>query len=115
MNRVERLAGIRVKLVGLLKIAERRTPGKWLIHGMSVVADDGFQIASTNYADNTGRLRTNDADFIAFCAGNAEEGWRSTVAQIDHISELLRHPSPEVTATAEAMADVILSEMEGAL
>ena len=35
-----------------------------------------------------------DAAFIASCAGNAEAGWRSTVAVIDLYNQIHRHYGP---------------------
>lgn len=124
MNRAQRLAGIRAKCVELLKIAEQRTPGKWDHYSDRVCSNSEFhdeaQVDNVDVCqgitwrkDSPKQKIGENLIFIASCAVNAESGWRSTVAAIDHISELLRHPLPELTAAAEALADVILNEWEG--
>jgi len=102
MNQEEHLKRIRAKCVGLLAMAEKRTPDEWRVWGMSVIAaprgvcdvSKSTRVCSTYRTNEDNRPRTWDADFIAACPGNAEAGWRSTIAAID-LSALMLEAIPQ--------------------
>jgi hypothetical protein len=91
VNTTDHLSLIESHLKKLLAIAEKRTQGKWshrktgyAIHGF----DNGF-ICKTEYGDgDAAKHRQENAAFIAACAGNAEAGWKSTLAVIETAKEM---------------------------
>lgn len=82
-----------------LALAEKRTPGKWVIthrepgHSSRAPRNITGPLGS---AFQPGVMRTciaaphrnDDADFIAACAGSAEAGWRSTIAAIEWLQSV---------------------------
>ena len=94
---IEHLLLIESHLKKLLAIAENRTHGKWEIigqHQTEVLALDGTQEAivvvdTRFFKEQTNPNEKEDATFIAACAGNAEAGWKSTLAVIDHVLEIM--------------------------
>lgn len=102
MTSAAHLTLIRARCVELLEIANGRTQGKWNIE--TIPSDGGGDYITGNitsplhtYRGNSssrgdvvcgGDTVTNrDAAFIAACAGNAESGWRSTIAAIDGLED----------------------------
>jgi len=96
MSTTEHLQKIKAKCEQLLAMAEKRTPGNWGLWGMSVLASTQGSnevskctpVCNTLFRDENSRPRTFDANFIAFCAGSAEAGWRATIAAIDGLEEM---------------------------
>lgn len=90
MTDLEKLTAIRARCVGLLEIAEKRTPGEWKIsngkHGtiIRLAKSTVNEPQDVCRAWNCSR-KDGNAAFIASCAGPAEAGWRATIAAIDHI------------------------------
>lgn len=90
-----KLQRIRARCIELLAIAEKRTPGEWKWDGKDLW-HQGTGYEGSNPHLYTGinkdeRLAQSpafraNALFIAYCAGAAEAGWRSTIASIDHIT-----------------------------
>lgn len=91
MTPTEKLERIKAKCEQLLAIAEKRTNGKWhhdsgerCSHWVSshlstvcVIPTDSIYCAADT---------SQNASFIAACAGPAEAGWRATIAVIDWIN-----------------------------
>jgi hypothetical protein len=83
-DQLEHLRLIDEHLTKLLDLAAKRTPGEWK-EGHSIVGDG---ISSTICSaplpiETLGKNWLSNRLFIASCAGNAEAGWRSTLATID--------------------------------
>lgn len=99
MTSEEHLIKIVTKCRQLLVGAERRTEGKWIHYYEdgsvgSVVTPDLDAVAQTqervDVMNQRGRLaqvgqRNNNAAFVASCAGPAEAGWRTTIANCEFI------------------------------
>ena len=97
MTNQKRLQSIRARCVELLAIAEKRSRGEWGWQIYDVGAseqearvflpssDSSRQWQRTTLA-TTERHNVQDATFIASCAGNAEAGWRATIAAIDGLT-----------------------------
>lgn len=104
---LDHLSRIKRHLETLLAKAEKRTPGEW---------EDGNG-AVWHDCDNEGQgevcefVKTNDASFIASCAGNAEAGWKSTLAAIEVIVNCNENSFPHMYAAVQVaqMADSILN------
>ena len=100
MTQTEHLQRIRARCVELLTIAEKRSRGEWGWQIYDVGAseqearvflpssDSSRQWQRTTLA-TTERHNVQDATFIASCAGNAEAGWRATIAAIDGLHRLI--------------------------
>ena len=92
-SQLEHLRLIDAHLDKLLDIAAKRTPGEWKWHWRN--ADEAapgsiFAMPREGYAYAVARCPrygkdhfSDDATFIASCAGNAEAGWRATKAAIN--------------------------------
>lgn len=81
---IVKLQKIRARCVGLLAIAEKRTPGEWNANMPSYIvrrAADRAGVAEMK--TQTSHERDSDAAFISHCAGCAEAGWKATIAAID--------------------------------
>ncbi len=87
MTPQEHLEKICTKCRELLAIAEKRTPGKWLLHDGDAWDQAGVTIISSR-DDGT-------SSFIAACAGPAEAGWRATIAAIEGLQECYANASRE--------------------
>ena len=89
MTTQEHLSLIKAHIEGLLAIAEKRTPGEWLINQTqpTTICDSNRDstIASTRGLWPVYERAKPDADFIASTAGNFEAALRSTLAAIDLI------------------------------
>lgn len=81
MTQQEHLNRIRARCVELLEIAEKRTAGRWTQDHIYVDTDDKAVFIK---ADGN----SNNAAFIASCAGAAEAGWRATIAAIDTLKPI---------------------------
>ena len=101
----EKLQKIRAKCEKLLAIAEKRTPGEWM------------SASETVWARNErvgGQMETDDAAFIAACAGPAEAGWRATIAAIDgllatmKVRNLIYHEVETMNGILSAWPDELL-------
>jgi hypothetical protein len=77
---LEHLRRIDAHLASLLAIAEKRTPGEWEVD-QSTTWDQARGI-HPQIVQRNAYLTTEDAAFIASCAGNAEAGWKATRAVI---------------------------------
>lgn len=101
----EKLARIKARCLELLALAEKRTPAPWFVTKQGGVASDvigeGWRVISGP---------TQNAAFIAACAGAAEAGWRTTIAAIEHVQRNLKMSSykPE-RATLIELHDAILA------
>lgn len=98
MTQQEHLNRIRARCVELLEIAKHRTPGRWYVAKGGLGNKDGMD---TVYATNDDLnyiaacrdfacfhappKNSENATFIASCAGAAEAGWRATIAAIDSL------------------------------
>lgn len=105
MTRDEKLDALLKHLHNLIEGAKKRTPGKW-IHDKSrgsvgdVCTTDLDAVAQCQERSEISRRfgtthrqyqniqRDNNAAYIASCAGNAEAGWRATIAAIDGLRDL---------------------------
>lgn len=104
MNTQERLARIRAKCMELLEIASKRTPGKWM-HSQGELcshwvsrADQLSNICEINTVScYTAPETSQNARFIAACAGPAEAGWKATIAAIDWIQSIRHNEGPKGT------------------
>jgi len=96
MNDNEHLTIIESHLKNLLALAEKRTQGKWICDGYNVKQPHGRQIADvgphhtppSEYPRSCKVQDEANGAFIAACAGNAEAGWKSTLAAIGHLREI---------------------------
>jgi len=121
MNTTEHIALIKAHLNKLLEIAEKRTPGEWAIThrepGYSsraprnVIGPPGsmFEPGVVRTFIATSHINEN-ADFIAACAGNAERGWRSTLAALDSLRMENRGSMAALTGREEHLLNTILAE-----
>lgn len=122
---LERLQSIRARCVELLKLASKRTPGKWELglsgnqsagHGMSEMTQsiriDGYE--RIECCALMGETYKVNAAFICACAGSAEASWRSTIAAIDFIC-YSRNFIPARQIDSDVMAKQILAAWEGQL
>jgi hypothetical protein len=91
MTTTEHLQLIKSECERLLAIAEKRTQGNWT-WGMRYIASpqDSLEIAMIPHGlpCTHGHKWTDNAAYIAACAGRAEAGWRSTIAAIDLIEAI---------------------------
>jgi hypothetical protein len=84
MTTTEHLQLIKAKCQELLAKAEKRTPGRWKANDNEVV-----QLFRGHLQNQLLVVEEEcDATFISSCAGNAEAGWRSTIAAIDGLEEM---------------------------
>ena len=132
MTTTEKLQRIKAECERLLALAEKRTPGKWtpfpalpgsrvcpvgtrvLKYGHHPIADTFFDPAQTK---PTYQQSTDNATFIASCAGPAESGWRATIAAIDGTRFLLERAEScghhSAVANAISCQNEILTAWEG--
>lgn len=89
-EQLDHLRRINAHLANLLATAEKRTPGEWS-HQPYDSAGESTAVVSKGFKDGVGRTValsphygnfSQDAAFIASCAGNAEAGWKATRAVI---------------------------------
>jgi len=86
----------------LLALAEKRTPGIWGrrknwnddleehdVFPLEQKCEPPFSAVSICCADDCRDESAVNAAFIAACAGNAEAGWKSTLAVIDYVLEIM--------------------------
>ena len=90
MTTTEHLQKIRAKCVELLAIAEKRTAGRWQVSGHPSESRRGDAIIAETGETVCEGLRWNErwghnGPFIASCAGPAEAGWMTTIADVDDI------------------------------
>lgn len=93
---LDHLSRIKTHLETLLANAEKRTPGEWKISesvinqiytnkkGSNAYIADIIGVDWGGVSPYEGK---SNAAFIASCAGNAEAGWRSTLAAIELIED----------------------------
>lgn len=81
LSTTERLSLIESHLRKLLEIAEKRAQGKWICHDGDTWDENGVSIISSHDDDTSA--------YIASCAGNAEAGWKSTLAAIAGCKEVI--------------------------
>jgi len=90
MTTTEHLTLIETHLKKLLAIAEKRQPISW-------------------YESNFSTCLVEDGRFFAACAGNAEAGWKSTLAAIEGLQKLSLRASgdipDDVAQTIDGYAD----------
>jgi hypothetical protein len=116
-EQLEHLRKIDAHLEKLLAEAEKRTPNRWGVWGMSVLAAtiNSFDVStmksvcSTDYKDEDGRPRTFDATFIASCAGNAEAGWKTLRDEVREFIEIYEALPAMVWMHAEKRVASILA------
>lgn len=119
---LEHLRLIKAHLETLLEGAKKRTPGRWQqgdsMHEMNLDMvyrqPDviGRSAGIPAYGRNSGLSREQDqydAAFIASCAGNAEAGWKSTLAAIKAFSFEATCDSYIAQEDAEALLLAILA------
>ena len=83
---LDHLSRIKRHLETLLSDAGKRTPGEWKLIQPNI--DKGEFIWSVNAGTTpVCPALLNNASFIASCAGNAEAGWRSTLAAIEVVMQ----------------------------
>jgi len=91
MTTTEHLEKIKSKCRANLALAAKRTPGKWRemedMNGKQYTGKCVEQAEDVNYviAEIIGHQtgEQHDAAFIAACAGDAEAGWKATIAAIE--------------------------------
>lgn len=100
-EQLEHFCLLKKHLENLLETAAKRTPGEWKVYKnkslsqfskerIGVTPIKGCDVANTNIVGLTDDQCLSNAAFIASCAGNAEAGWRSTMASIDLLLEMER-------------------------
>ncbi len=106
MNTTEKLTLIRARCTELLALAEKRTPGVW--------SEDAEQWRLMGLERT--RQYGHDTGFACACAGNAEAGWRATIAAIDGLQGISRYESdgricldesPNGSAARVALANIL--------
>ena len=115
MTTEEHLNRIKVRCQELLALAEKRTHGKWQHR------KGGFCSYWISRADNFSKIAeipaescytapeiSQNAIFIASCAGPAEAGWRATIAAIDEWSNLYKN-TKHLRLTAKMALDHIIA------
>jgi len=103
----EKLQRIKVECQRLLALAEKRMPGKWVSEYSTNHKNGGIRAAFDHvFLFRGSYIDSEDADYIAACAGPAEAGWRATIAAIDHIDWMS-------SANGEILAGSILTAWEG--
>lgn len=114
----EKLQKIKARCEELLAIAEHRDSGSWKANGryigvpnhMSWIGE--LRDIDTNWCDD--KKSSNNALFIASCAGPAEAGWRTTIATINLIGdyysdiEMRGYYAPIIKAILAAWPDELL-------
>ena len=88
MTQQEHLKLIRARCVELIEIAEKRTAGTWYTRHCRVLQANAMQVATAFSPDFIELESSQNAAFIASCAGAAEAGWRATIAAIDGLEEM---------------------------
>lgn len=98
-TQLEHLRLLKAHLETLLETAKKRAPGEWLAptdESWNVWEMEGDEVGAhciahcgpkRNFARGMSSSVTNAA-FIASCAGNAEAGWKSTLAAVLLIEQL---------------------------
>jgi len=99
--------------------ADAATPGPWKLWGMSVLADPvgdsnldtAILVANTAFRDANGRLRTNDADFIAAARTDVP----ALLAEVERLTRIVngydRTPAEQRAAEAEAEVERLRAEV----
>jgi hypothetical protein len=120
MTTTEKLTAIADKLRELLALAEKRTRGKWRWDGDPSNMDAAYRDQNAPWLlereDSVKPVLKGDIEcptpadftFIADCAGNAEAGWRSTLAAIEFYFEMQKQGFD-----AKFMADAIRAAWKG--
>jgi len=93
VSTAEKLNIIRAECVRLLELSEKRTQGRWITHIVgchwtAIEIPDTAPVGESKGKNSTPMCADRDAAFIAACAGNAEAGWKSTIAAIDGLTEI---------------------------
>lgn len=83
---IKKLEAIKAECERLLKLAELRTPGKWIEDACCCYAEHQLNFDGKAESRPIVEAYPHNISFIAACAGPAEAGWRIT---IDRINELL--------------------------
>ncbi len=90
----EKLTAILAKCKANLALADKRTPGEWIVSKTSYGIPATFRHDDTHAVALFGIYKQGEpiiglrdfqenANFICACAGSAESGWRSTIAAIE--------------------------------
>lgn len=111
-SQLEHLKLIDAHLERLLAIAEKRTPGRWIIGaGRYLVGldSDTVEIAEFSKDDDWEIEQRSNMKFIASCAGNAEAGWRATKAAIAGYMKAEPDDSWAVSLVASEVLEYILA------
>lgn len=84
-TQLDHLQRIDAHLAKLIDIAAKRTPGKWKPNKSTchVKGEEPTYDVSGPQSDWFYLESEHDAAFIAYCAGNAEAGWKATRAAIE--------------------------------
>ena len=108
MKHDEKLQRIKVECQRLLALAEKRTPGKWVSEYSTNHKNGGIRAAFDHvFLFRGSYIDSEDADYIAACAGAAEAGWRATIAAIEAIQPF------SATLLGEGLAAAIITAWEG--
>lgn len=85
-TQIEHLRKIDAHLERLLAQSSKRTPGKWTHNPSServITAETSDPLDAVIWTGDIGGFtETEDGNFVASCAGNAEAGWKATRAAI---------------------------------
>lgn len=94
---LDHLARLKTHLETLLANAEKRTQGEWEVESSRAYCED--ESVTHNVVGPSSDFmylqELSDAAFIASCAGNAEAGWKSTLAAIAAIKLIVPQPCPQ--------------------
>jgi len=108
MTTTEHLHKIKAECERLIKLAEKRTQGKWTYNdGLICEGIPLFYIGS--YSDGYG-MEDNDGFYIAECgSGAAEAGWKATIFCVDRIMQKMESADPYNRYDARYEASKILA------
>jgi len=126
MTTIEHLQRIKSRCQELLATAEKRTPGRWVIHPSRqwpLVSPENYTEppvakvdCSISDQNRPYEEASANATFIASCAGPAEAGWRATIAAVEGLLRVYqRCDEPTSTYAEETLAAIIAAWPEEAL
>lgn len=96
-SQLDHLTKLKAHLEGLLANAKKRSPGEWKAESSrAYCADESVTHNVVGPPSDFMYLQElPDAIYIASCAGNAEAGWRSTLAAICAIKLIVPQSCPQ--------------------
>ena len=106
-TQLDHLRLIDAHLERLLDIAAKRTLGEWEVD--QAVTWDQSRGINPQIVQRNAYLTTDDAAFIASCAGNAEAGWKATRAAIAGYLKASIDDSWAVSLVASEVLESILA------